>query len=251
MSCACSQTCRPADWSAPLAEVCGELLGTSFSLTVPQDVAPRLLALLPRPEPAAGPGLHLGVAEDLGEALARVNETVLARCRGLAFHAGVVARGSSAVIVPAASGRGKSTLVAALLQRGLDYASDEALVVEWQSGEVRTYPKWLSLSPWSVAALGLPPARAGADAYGPDELGAGLAHAPLEPGHIVLLGDAGGLVELPRARGAQALLGMAFNAYRDPQAAYDAAVSVARRSRTWQLGRRHPAEMADLLADVV
>src|SRR5579884_708898 len=50
--------------------------------------------------------------------------------RRVFVHAGVVAHDGGAILIPAASRAGKSTLVAALLERGAHYLSDEYAVLD-------------------------------------------------------------------------------------------------------------------------
>ena len=59
-------------------------------------------------------------------------------------HAGVVAHGGGALILPGRSLAGKSTLVAALVAHGAEYLSDEYAVLDAE-GAVHPYPKPLSL----------------------------------------------------------------------------------------------------------
>lgn len=63
------------------------------------------------------------------------------------LHAGGVARGQVAVIVPAPSGSGKSTLVGGLVRRGMGYLSDELLGVSLDGSWVLPFPKPLSVTP--------------------------------------------------------------------------------------------------------
>ena len=58
------------------------------------------------------------------------------------IHAGVVASGGRAILLPAPSGSGKSTLVAALIARGARYYSDELALLD-QRGWVHPYPRHL------------------------------------------------------------------------------------------------------------
>ncbi|MBA4185735.1 MAG: hypothetical protein H0X49_17285 [Acidobacteria bacterium] len=60
------------------------------------------------------------------------------------LHAGVVAWKNQAIIIPAKSYSGKSTLVAELVKRGAVYYSDEYAVLD-AAGNVQPFPKWLSL----------------------------------------------------------------------------------------------------------
>jgi hypothetical protein len=62
---------------------------------------------------------------------AAVWQTALGRHRHfLHLHAGVVSDGQSLILLPAASGRGKSTLTAGLVHAGYRYFSDEAALLE-------------------------------------------------------------------------------------------------------------------------
>lgn len=63
----------------------------------------------------------------------------------LLFHAGAVSRNGSGVVLPGASGTGKTTLVAGLVVAGYDYLSDEAAAIDPVSGMLYPYPKALTL----------------------------------------------------------------------------------------------------------
>lgn len=60
------------------------------------------------------------------------------------LHAGAVVWNGKAVIIPASSFSGKTTLVAELIERGAEYYSDEYAVLDGE-GLVYPYPKMLSL----------------------------------------------------------------------------------------------------------
>lgn len=88
-------------------------------------------------------------------------------------HAGVIAWKGKAIILPAYSFHGKTTLVAELIKRGAIYFSDEYAVLD-EEGLVYPFPKMLSLrgiiddyrqvdfSPESLGAIvGVEPAQAG------------------------------------------------------------------------------------------
>jgi hypothetical protein len=60
------------------------------------------------------------------------------------LHAGVVAWRNQAIVIPAKSYSGKSTLVAELVKKGAVYYSDEYAVLD-AAGNVQPFPKWLSL----------------------------------------------------------------------------------------------------------
>jgi hypothetical protein len=76
---------------------------------------------------------------------AQIRLFVAAGARDLIFvHAGVVARNGKALIVPGKSFSGKTTLVAALVQAGATYYSDEYAVLD-ADGRVHPYPRRLSI----------------------------------------------------------------------------------------------------------
>jgi hypothetical protein len=66
----------------------------------------------------------------------------------LLIHAGaVVAPSGECLLILGESGSGKSTLVAALVQDGFDYLSDEAAAVELETGLVHPWPRPLGFWP--------------------------------------------------------------------------------------------------------
>ena len=69
------------------------------------------------------------------------------------FHGGAVERDGEVVAVLGVSGQGKSTLTAALVQRGWNYLSDELVIVDPATYDVHPYPKALDLNEESVALL--------------------------------------------------------------------------------------------------
>jgi hypothetical protein len=60
------------------------------------------------------------------------------------IHAGVVAWGGKAIVIPANSFQGKTTLVAELIKNGADYYSDEYAVLD-EEGRVHPFPRDLSV----------------------------------------------------------------------------------------------------------
>ena len=186
--------------------------------------------------------------DDLTDVLTLLNMTALAQCRSFAVHAGVVAGAGGAVALPATSGAGKSTLVAACLRAGLGYVSDEALVTDWDTGEVRAYPKWLSLSPWSAAHVGL---KAGiAEKAYPAAL-LGTVAEPTRLAHVVLPVRRPGPATLEpasRAAAAHCLLEMSFNHYQQPPRAFALVADLLRGAQAWQLSYAEATEGAHLLA---
>lgn len=95
--------------------------------------------------------------------------------RKLFVHSGAVGWRGRAVVIPARSMSGKSSLVAALVQAGAEYYSDEYAVVD-VAGLVHPYPKPLSLR----QSDGRPPLKRTAE-----ELGGCTGRRPIPIGLIV------------------------------------------------------------------
>jgi hypothetical protein len=75
----------------------------------------------------------------------RIRVTIAEFAAGKVFlHAGVVGWKDRAIILPATSFAGKTTLVAELVKKGALYYSDEYAVLDVE-GNVEPFPKWLSL----------------------------------------------------------------------------------------------------------
>jgi len=78
-------------------------------------------------------------------------------------HASAATLGGRAVVLPAPSGHGKSTTVAALVRAGWDLLTDEAALFDLHDGLVHPFPRPMALSDTSMAAFpglaaSLPPA---------------------------------------------------------------------------------------------
>ena len=165
----------------------------------------------------------------------------------LAFHGAVLGLGGVGLVVPAASGRGKSTLTAALLQNGWIYGSDEALGLRWETGETVTYPRPYSLSRWSSEA-----ARVSGGVQGADEthhlpvscLGWGVPVA-----HVVLLerGELPVLRPVHRASALVELVQRSFTLHRDPGRALHLYADLLRSASCWRLTLGSPMAAAELL----
>lgn len=88
----------------------------------------------------------------------------LGTARHLLLHAGVVADTSGrAIIMPATSGGGKSTLTALLMQRGYRLLSDEFGIMDLKSGSFHAFNRPVSLKNESIKLI--------RDLVGQDELG--------------------------------------------------------------------------------
>ena len=145
-----------------------------------------------KPRPAAGAdGAADVIAEDIQHLLAH-------RAGGLLFlHAGAVVWRGRAILLPGRSGCGKSSLVAALLDAGAGYLSDELALVDAR-GRAHSYARPLALrrggtvERLAAARLGASVAESGA----PVAVLAFLSYAPgaawsverLTPGRAVLAG---------------------------------------------------------------
>ena len=81
----------------------------------------------------------LDVLESHLQLLVAANST-----EGLFIHAGVVGWQDRAILIPGRTFSGKTTLVAALIQAGATYYSDEYAVID-KKGQVWPYPRQLSL----------------------------------------------------------------------------------------------------------
>jgi len=84
----------------------------------------------------------------------RVRQLAINRHRYfLAVHAGVVFNGEHCILLPGASGRGKTTLTAALSRVGFHYFSDEFALLEETTLHVRPVPLSLTIKRGAVGPL--------------------------------------------------------------------------------------------------
>jgi hypothetical protein len=187
----------------------------------------------------------------LSHVLAAVNDSVLRATPLLVFHCAVVTRDKVTVAVAGASGQGKSTLTAALLQRGWGYVSDEALAMAWEEGPPLGYPRPLSLSPWSRAALGLPAGAPGVeeDFYSPATLGADVVDRPAPVTHLVALDRSRprsrpNVTMVHRAEILEALLRRGFTVHTDPAPAMRRLQAVVTSAAALRLELSDPQQSA-------
>ena len=90
--------------------------------------------------------------------VAELNDLAATRTRGhLLLHAGAVARGDDVVVIAGASGRGKSTLTAALVRDGFDYLTDELVAIDPTELVARAYAKPIDLDQASHDLLEIEP----------------------------------------------------------------------------------------------
>jgi hypothetical protein len=190
----------------------------------------------------------------LDAVLTVLNATALAETSCYAVHAGVVAREGRVAAFPAVSGAGKSTLTAACVLVGLDYVSDEALLVR-DDLSIRAYLKPLTLSAWALERFGLrsPDVGQAERAVALAELTAAREAVSLQLTHVVRLERAAsnGVSSMSRAEAARMLLERSFNHFRDPRRAFHVATSLAAASQAVTLSYDDPVRGAELLAELL
>ncbi|MGH2728549.1 MAG: hypothetical protein ACRDKS_16385, partial [Actinomycetota bacterium] len=155
-----------------------------------------------------------------------MNEAVTAAAaRFLIVHAGVVlAPDGSAVVLPAASGGGKTTLVAGLVRAGFAFLSDEMAAVDPEDRVVIPVPRSLFVKSGTFEALGMSPPEISPDArlfldgtwpVTPDDLRAGSLGGPATVRTVVAPayrpGSDTSIEPISRAAGLTELARNAFN----------------------------------------
>ncbi|GAB4425693.1 MAG: hypothetical protein Kow0031_05340 [Anaerolineae bacterium] len=157
---------------------------------------------------------------------------------GLFIHAGVVGWQGQAILIPGRTFSGKSTLVAALLQAGATYYSDEYAIID-KEGRVWPYPRLLSLRD----SAGNPERRCN-----PEELGGEVGVKPLPVGLIVIARyEAGARWQARRLSPAKAMLALMDNtvaARSQPRDTMDRLQLVATRARAIKSKRGEAADVA-------
>jgi len=170
-----------ADWAdnSPVVDV----LGTAVRIEAPPKLqrqlrplvaglvtgrpATRVLALEPSPGRAGlvlvedGTEVMGGIGADVAAATViwRLNEHAASAEGYQVIHAGVVARGQRAVILPGRSGAGKTELCAACIREGFTYLSDEQAALDRRSGLLSPYAKPLGIGDRVVAPAEIGPLR--------------------------------------------------------------------------------------------
>lgn len=186
--------------------------------------------------------------------VAELNTSAVAEVRCFAAHAGAVAGNGAVLAFPSESGGGKSTFTAACLLAGFEYVSDEALCLDFDTGEVLPYPKPISLSPWSRNALSLPssPEPTGESLLSPRDLDVVAVEDRLPLRHVVLMDRARGraeLEELPRSEVVALLLRYSFNHYKHPEKSFRLLTNIAPDCRAWRIRFDDPLEGARTVVD--
>jgi hypothetical protein len=237
------------------ASVPVRVLGSPFRIDCPDHgLATELRRLLaPFADPAGNRAAEVIAGSTVDRTLADLNIAALAGAGCLALHAGVVARGGQVVAFPGPSGIGKSTLTVACLLAGLDYASDEALCLDWDTGAVGAYPRPLALTPDAarLAGVDLPdPPPDGEVVLTAADLGATIAAAPLTLTHLVLpqRGAETALRPAPRSAAVAELLRRCFTSHKRPGEAFRLLHRTAADTTCWWLSLADPREAAAALA---
>lgn len=164
--------------------------------------------------------------------------------RRVFVHAGVVAFGSQAVLIPGDSMSGKTTLVSALLRAGALYYSDEYAVLDAR-GRVWPYPQKLGMRRPGEGAAQHPVDAA--------VLGAVVARASSRAALIVVSRYEAGRSWSPQVAGpsdgAMALLAQSPAARRHPQRVLATLAAAASASQCLQGSRGDADETAALIVD--
>lgn len=183
------------------------------------------------------------------------------------YHSAVLSHGERGLLLPAASGGGKTTLAAALVRAGCGYLSDEAALVDPATLRVHAYPKPLSVKKPALLAslLDLPPALAAeAAVQGHVDAAWHLDAERLAPGcvrdatavHAVVFPryDADGttaLTPLSRSAAALRLLRCGVNDAACPPHGVAIAIALVARARCYSLTVAALAPAVELLKDVL
>ena len=239
--------------------------GVGLAVTVAEPLAPKVHAVLPPVWEAADESddvhrLDVGVLAD-GSFEVRVDDAPVAALRDpelaisvlasqvrakialhapdhVFVHAGVVAVDGRAVLLPASSFAGKTTLVAALVRRGAAYLSDEYAVLD-PAGGVHPYARSLSFRRDD---------RPGNDERSAAELGGEVAPGPCRAGAVLATRYVPGASWDPRplSRGdaALALLEHTVAARTAPERVLPTLQAVTSGAAAWESPRGEADEVA-------
>jgi hypothetical protein len=156
------------------------------------------------------------------------------------IHAGVVAHSGKAIVMPAPSFGGKTTLVTALVKAGALYFSDEFAVID-RDGLIHPYPKLLSIRDGGWAQT----------EHEVESLGGVAGDQPLPLGLIVVTNYTPGAEWTPRelsaGAGAMAMLANAVPAQERPKEVLEAVARAAQGARVIESDRGEAEQIAPLL----
>jgi hypothetical protein len=235
-----------------------------FDLDRPLPVRPRYTYALVTPESTGRPqprlyrdchGLATGSWEQLNlRLIADVNRNAVGQYKGFAAHSGVLGVNGRAIALPADSKGGKSTLTAAAVMAGFDYASDESLCLDLETGMVEPYPKPITLSGDSCRLLDVEwPAddeQLGERAFVPEDLGGETSSNSLELTDVVFSEyghEEATLTAVSASEIVAGLLKLSFNHYKQPAESFRVVTEIAQTARAWRLTYGEPAEAVALL----
>jgi hypothetical protein len=176
-----------------LARRAGELIG-EFARPVDQLAAPVSYELLVLPGVDGDPpryalkrgGEEIAASSDasavIDHLLWRITDDTVELADGfLLVHAGAVVAPGGGVLILGEAGSGKTTLVAALVQEGFGYLSDEAGAFELDAGVAHPWPRALGFTAGSRSLARFAPL------FAHDDVGSGKTHVKVErirPGAI-------------------------------------------------------------------
>lgn len=168
--------------------------------------------------------------------------------RYLLVHASAAEHSGSALLFPASTESGKTTLVAALVEAGLGYLTDEVVAIEPETLTVIPYPKALSLDPGSWVVLqNLDPHLNALEAtyagnqwqVDPHAIRMGSVAGPCPPRFVVLpsyqVGSTTSLTSLETPEAVVALAQNSFNLPEHGQVALESYAAIAQQSRCFRL----------------
>lgn len=164
--------------------------------------------------------------------------------RTVFVHAGVVAWGGKAVVIPGRSFSGKTTLVAALVKAGATYYSDEYAVLDGH-GRVHHYARPLAIR--ENGRLGRP------KKYRVETLGGRQGVKPLPVGMVIMTRFKRGARWRPRrlseGKGALELMANTVSARREPEAMLEAVRRVVSCATVLKSDRGDAAQVVDFVRE--
>lgn len=243
---------------AGFAECAGGVEPHRFHVTTEPDGTARLVV---DGEPGVVGVSASGITSELVHTLARL---MIGACDALGLHAGGVVHDGVGIALPAAMESGKSTLTAGLVRAGFGYLSDEAVLLDWDSGTAIPFPKPISLDPGSWALF--PDLEPGADLpdddykarqwhIPPDDVRPGAVAGPVPIRYFVFPRYAKGatteLAPLPRAAAVVELAKNTFRFNEQPRRCLDALAAAARDAECYRLAVGDLDRAVALVRDLV
>lgn len=182
----------------------------------------------------------------------------------LLLHAGAVARDGSALIFPAHSGGGKTTLTVKLVMEGYGFLSDEVACLHLDRGVVEPFPRRINLADSARRRLGLPrpaePPAGARDRQEPEwslDVGTIARDALAPPARLGLVIFPSGfdgktrLDPLPAAEAALEMLRLSHAPIARPAGALFRLAGALRDARCYRMVLGDPDEAATAIGDLV